>query len=733
MNSAFPKKPILALAVMALALSLSSCPPPTETGTGSLKIVLSGGSSGRALSPATINGLSYKLIFSGPGGETLTRDAAAGTGSISLTLNPGHWTIQASAYTTDEILYGKGETLVTVAAGRASEAALPMHFAPAWYVAAGGNDDNAGSEAMPFATVNKAVAKIKELYTNTNFGWPSFSTPSAAPALILVSGMVTENGTGESNNAMVDLDNSSGSTLYDNYPPIILAGKTADDSANILNADHDNDPLVDNKRVLYIEKADVTLGPGLTLKGGRVTGAMSAYGGGVYVNGGTFTMNGGTISYNEATNPLSSYGGGVYVSTTGSFTMNNGTISHNTASAKSSMTLPATACGGGVYFAGSAANFSINGGIISYNTVSATTTGNGTLTADGGGVYFDSTSRNFTMNNGTITENGAAKGGGVYVSAGSFTMSGSALISENQLTINNSFGGGVYFKGTTFDMHGGTISDNKASGTFRCEGGGVYISDGSFNIGGTALIADNKAYSGGGVFAYEGGSATDVTMSGGTIYGNSASSTSTNYGGGGMFIDTGVDISIVGGTIGGDTADEGNTARFGGGLYVKESASFNIGGNAKISGNLGGTDSTYGGGVYFAGNATDPFVLQGSAIISNNVLTGTSASLGGGVFIHKGKFEMSGSAIISGNKATTAAASGGGVYVNTGTFIKTGGTIYGNSETDDPLLRNITALSYGHAVYALNFTDPMNSKKRDTTAYTDDPINTITGEGLFDP
>ncbi|MER2143470.1 MAG: hypothetical protein ABS888_06710, partial [Eubacteriales bacterium] len=68
-------------------------------------------------------------------------------------------------------------------------------------------------------------------------------------------------------------------------------------------------------------------GGNLTLKGnGTITGAnvQNKDGGGVYVDGGTFTMQGGTICNNTAGS-----GGGVYV-LGGTFTMQGGTISNNT-------------------------------------------------------------------------------------------------------------------------------------------------------------------------------------------------------------------------------------------------------------------------------------------------------------------------------------------------------------------------------------------------------------------
>jgi uncharacterized repeat protein (TIGR02543 family) len=149
------------------------------------------------------------------------------------------------------------------------------------------------------------------------------------------------------------------------------------------------------------------------------------YGGGVYVDGGIFTMSGGTISNNTA----SDWGGGVYVSN-GTFTMSGGTINGNTA----------TYSGGGVEVYNG--TFTMSGGTISGNTA----------TSSGGGVCNDGT---FTMSGGEISGNTSSSyyGGGVYVNySGTFTKqsggtiygsnAGDAL--KNTATSGDSYGHAVY-------------------------------------------------------------------------------------------------------------------------------------------------------------------------------------------------------------------------------------------------------------------------------------------------
>ena len=109
----------------------------------------------------------------------------------------------------------------------------------------------------------------------------------------------------------------------------------------------------------------------------------------------------------------------------------------------------------------------------------------GTITGgnagDGGGVYIgDNLSEgHLVMTGGTITGcatdpfRGGGRGGGVFVFKGSFTMSGTAKITN----CTAFWGGGVvvHTGSSTFTMNGGEISDCKASST----GGGVCLISGA--------------------------------------------------------------------------------------------------------------------------------------------------------------------------------------------------------------------------------------------------------------
>ena len=211
----------------------------------------------------------------------------------------------------------------------------------------------------------------------------------------------------------------------------------------------------------------------------------AGWGGGVYVEWGSFLMHSGTISGNAAQN----WGGGIVVSgqakdwvpipdKLGTFLMEDGTISGNAAKQG----------GGGVDIDRSNAEFTMTGGRITNNTAK-----------NGGGVNLEE-SANFIMTGGTISGNTATQnGGGVCLEtddANKFTMSSDAVISGN--TAKD--GGGVYvMRNALFEMTGGTITGNSAKPTEGLHGGGGVYSAGSFTMSGGEITSNTASESGGGV------------------------------------------------------------------------------------------------------------------------------------------------------------------------------------------------------------------------------------------
>jgi len=286
-----------------------------------------------------------------------------------------------------------------------------------------------------------------------------------------------------------------------------------------------------------------------TISGNTTSTKMDNAGGGVYIGkNGTFTMLNGTISDNTAIGSSNSwapigvavYGGGVYISG-GTFTMQGGKILNNIVKAiRGGGYSSNSAKGGGIYLDGG--TFTMQGNAtVSGNTA----TSEGDYSKCGGGVYINNGT--FTMRDNTSVSGNnatAGSGGGVYINDnGAFAIQSNAIVSGNTA----SWGGGVYYDGKSFNMHGGTVSGNTASW-----GGGVYVRPNRSFVMQNGTILNNTAnLGGGGVFIDDNGT---FTMQGGILSGNTAKS---NEGGG---------IYVRG------ESDGGNFIKTGGTLYGNDAA-----------------------------------------------------------------------------------------------------------------------------------------------------------------
>ncbi|MDR2954705.1 MAG: hypothetical protein LBV43_06460 [Prevotella sp.] len=339
--------------------------------------------------------------------------------------------------------------------------------------------------------------------------------------------------------------------------------------------------------------------------------------------------------------------------------------------------------------------------------------------------------------------------GSVVITAGEFTMAGSATVTGNQKAGGS--GGGIHVTGGTFTMKDNAMVSNNSIGYsgFQEGGGGVCINKGTFIMQDSSVVSgntdgDKEGY--GGVFVRKGifimkdtASVKDNTGCGvgvdaGTFTMQNRTTIQNNTGRGISIVveengATGIvimqDSSVISGNSEGgvnmyailrkanftmqDNASlTGNSSSQGGGLSIGSSGTAIIKGNARITDNkVIATDDDYsvyvrGGGVYIDDGT---LILSDNASISNNSVSanflrginyrgndGYAYAYGGGVYISRGSFNMSGGTV-SGN---TAGENGGGVYIKGG-LNKTGGTIYGNdAESEED--RN-TASNNGDAIY----------------------------------
>lgn len=305
----------------------------------------------------------------------------------------------------------------------------------------------------------------------------------------------------------------------------------------------------------------------------------------------------------------------------------------------------------------------------------------------------------FNLYNGSICDNTlysyqtGLKAGAVEAN-GIFNMYGGS-IKNNQGTgwigAESNYIGGVLVNSTgKFTMTGGEISgnrsahDKRSSGTFN--GGAVYVNGGKFTMTGGVIknnragVGDDVQGDGGAVYIGAGGK---FTMTGGEISGNTAS----RNGGG---------VAVVNGTfeMTGDAKISGNKAQMdyrhyehkGGGVFVGASGTFTMSGNASVEGNLvrnGYSDSVaQGAGVYVSEGGT--FTMSEKSSLKSNTMTSQYQSdaknlYGGGVFVG-GTLNLGGGTI----EENTAFYEGGGLYVDTKGTVNLGtGTITVRNNTSE--------------------------------------------------
>ncbi len=255
---------------------------------------------------------------------------------------------------------------------------------------------------------------------------------------------------------------------------------------------------------------------------------------------------------------------GVLVTSDANFTMTGGTITNSTPDNNQGIGLAvfsamASMTGGkitgekdyGVWTvesSGAPSSFTMDGSAVISDCGAGIDNG-----SDGGGICITNNCA-LTINGGTITNCAARRGGGVYFGGGTFTMSGGSITNckaEN--------GGGVYMAGGKFDLSGGTISGCESNG-----GGGVLIRghDVTFTMSSGSII-DCSALNGGGVCLES--SSAQFLMNGGSITNCMATEEGAGYGGGVLL--TGGSFTMNGGEIFDCTANKGSS------IYLDEAGS----------------------------------------------------------------------------------------------------------------------------------------------------------------
>ncbi len=341
---------------------------------------------------------------------------------------------------------------------------------------------------------------------------------------------------------------------------------------------------------------------------------------------------------------------------------------------------------------------------------------------------------NLTINDCLIVNNTAADpkgdyqldgvtGGGIYLSYSSVDIGGDTEISGNLVHDSGKGGrpkgGGIDSDNSTVRISDYTnISNNSVLGIGLATGGGIFMNLTQYSyshptgleITGNAIISNNKAFQGGGIFVnHASDTATvgifnisgDVQISENTAEKTSASTSTNDSRGGGIY--TFADINISDNvkiqknkavdnssspelTVGGGIVSGGNTPY----------GAVNLSDNVQITDNEAG----YGGGICFY----KPLTIKNKVLIADNKaysgggLYGMSSLIlqdnatvsqndaefsGGGLLISKSTAQISGNVEISNNTAgsdpTAGGVGGGGIFVNNSTVTISDNTLISNN------------------------------------------------------
>ena len=263
------------------------------------------------------------------------------------------------------------------------------------------------------------------------------------------------------------------------------------------------------------------------MTGGSIEGNQGKRGGGIYANNSTVTITGDAkISGNNAVDD----GGGISALGKSVVTVSgNAEILHNTAYGKTVqgygyLNYEAHYGGGGIFGDESTTIILKENCVIDSNKSAATAPEEQRGGGyNGGGGIFSLGT--VQMDGGTVSNNEATDaGGGIYSAGkGKFKMSGGTIRGN---TAKNDEGGGLRVDGKGGEITGGKILNNTTNTTFDWGGGGIFVNSGAELTIKNLLVTNNTAAGfGGGVGGCSVGNVQVFDIHGAAIYGNTAEGT----------------------------------------------------------------------------------------------------------------------------------------------------------------------------------------------------------------
>jgi hypothetical protein len=201
-----------------------------------------------------------------------------------------------------------------------------------------------------------------------------------------------------------------------------------------------------------------------------------AMGGGIWSSGSLILENGTIVQKNDIvasyTNPkgYDAFGGGVYIAG-GSANISNTTFTGNMAEGgpgDGAISSNGSGLGGALYVA--AGNVVMTSSTVNDNEVHG---------------YFDS--------------GDACYGGGVYVAGGTVTLS-KDTVQSNSVNDSSGFGGGLYVAGGAVTLNNDLVESNSLNGTISNYGGGLYVAGGTVTLSNDTVESNSASSAGGGIY-----------------------------------------------------------------------------------------------------------------------------------------------------------------------------------------------------------------------------------------
>lgn len=160
-------------------------------------------------------------------------------------------------------------------------------------------------------------------------------------------------------------------------------------------------------------------------------------------------------------------------------------------------------------------SFVMTGGLLHDVDIFDTSTYN-YVSSDGAVVFMDDPNGEVHISGGTIEQCSAQNGGAIYMTAGTCTISGSAMIQKCQASAS---GGAIYMGGGSVSVSGGSVINNKAQNN----GGGIAINNGNYRMTGGAIdgnVSENGQ--GGGIYVGANGQDVKIEVLSGSVSQNKA-------------------------------------------------------------------------------------------------------------------------------------------------------------------------------------------------------------------